>query len=92
MVFALVLGTYVIRRRAMERINRDETTLSAGDVNGEARGYGPYLAAFSQKAEVDGSEVTREHQADSREIFEAPGDLPKFRPSQRGKSLLHNNV
>ncbi|MCJ1428247.1 1,3-beta-glucanosyltransferase gas1 [Sticta canariensis] len=79
-VLALVLDTFFKQRRAMERKGIDrgpwtKTELPADDVDREARGYSPHMAASIQRAEVDGSGVKREVQADSREIFEAPGDL-----------------
>ena len=90
-----MLGTYFIQKRAMERkgIDRDpwtKTELEAEDVDREARGYGPHLADSTQRAEVDGSGVTREVQADSSEIFEAPGDLPTLPElsGRHGKEIL----
>ena len=81
LVLALVVSTYFIRRRAMQRKGIDidpwiKIELPADDVDREAQGYGPHMADSTQRAEVDGSGVTHELQADSSEIAEAPGDLP----------------
>ncbi|MCJ1424424.1 1,3-beta-glucanosyltransferase gas1 [Sticta canariensis] len=97
LVLSLVLGTFFIRKRAMERKRIDrgpwtKTELAADDVDREARGYGPHMAASIQRAEVEGSGVMREVQADSSERFEAPGDLPVLPElsgtSRRGDSLM----
>ncbi|MCJ1430073.1 1,3-beta-glucanosyltransferase gas1, partial [Sticta canariensis] len=76
-LLVLALGTYFIQRRATERkkIERGpwtKTELAADDVDREARGYGPHMAASTQRAEVDGSGVIREVQADRNEILRRP--------------------
>ena len=81
LVLALVLGTYFIKKRAIERKGTNsgpwtKTELEAEDIDREARGYGPHMADSTQRAELDGFVVMGEVQADSSEIVEAPGDLP----------------
>lgn len=50
--------------------------LAADDIDREARGYGPHMAASTQRVEAEDTGVVRELPADSCQIFEAPGDVP----------------
>lgn len=72
-----------------------KTELPADDVDREGRGYGPHLAASTERAEAEDTGVMREVQADSGQIFEAPGDLATLpelsETSRRGDDLTQNN-
>lgn len=50
--------------------------LAADDIDREARGYGPHMAASTQRAEVEDTNYIGEVSADDCQIFEAPGDMP----------------
>lgn len=76
---------FLVLKRAKERkrIHQEQdqsgqwtkTELAADDVDREARGYGPHMAPSTERAEAEDTGVMREVQADSGQIFEAPGDL-----------------
>lgn len=68
------------KRRDLQKQNRNahwtKKELAADDIDREARGYGPHMAASTQRVEVEGTCVVRELPANSYQIFEVPGDVP----------------
>ena len=104
-VAAFALGGFLVRKRAKERkrIRHEQdqrgqwtkTELAADDVDREVRGYGPHMAASTERAEAEDTGVSREVQADSGPIFEVPGDLPALPElseiSRGGDHLMHAN-
>lgn len=102
-VIALALGMFFIYRRAKERKRKEQdqgsqwtkTELAADGVDRESRGYGPHMAASTERAEVEDTGVMHEVQADSGQIFEAPGDLPILpelpATSRGGDTLIKSN-
>lgn len=65
---------------------------AANNIDREARGYGPDMAASTQLAEAEDTGVMGEVQADSCQIFEAPGDLaalPELSDTSRGERVTY---
>ncbi|MCJ1423304.1 1,3-beta-glucanosyltransferase gas1 [Sticta canariensis] len=94
LLLALAVGTFLILKRAKRKKRIDQgqdqyaqwtrAELTADDVDREARGYGPHMAASTERAEAEDTGVMRETQV--REIFEAPGDLATLHElSSRGR-------
>ena len=52
--------------------------LGADEIDTEARGYGPYMAASMTQAELEDTGSAREVPADKNQILEAPGDVPSL--------------
>ena len=50
--------------------------LAAEEIDREAKGYGPHMAASTRRTELEAIGVVRELPADICEVFEAPGDVP----------------
>lgn len=70
---------------------RTKAELAANAFDREVRGYGPHMAASTERVEAEDTGVIREAQADSVPIFEVPGDPPALSElsdtSRRGGSL-----
>ncbi len=64
----------------------DKKELAADDIDREAKGYGPHMAASTPRAEAEDTGVVRELPTDSCQIFEAPGDVPAL-PEPQYKSF-----
>lgn len=83
----LALGTVLFlllrarkKKRTVQERNRHahwtRKELAADDIDREARGYGPHMAASTPLAEVEDTGFIGEVSADDCQIFEAPGDVP----------------